>query len=117
MPTLKPEIEVIALKNPWSRERHHARVMPALGAIIDIAPTPRVVPGVIARQPPRPEERRNRRVGPVRLMVHQLDRAISYDARAERRALAAANEALEPMSRTWWARLSRALRGLMGGRG
>lgn len=103
-------------RTEWSREAHYARVLPALGQIIDITPTPMVVPSVIARQAPTPEQR-NRRVGGLRLMAHQLDRAILTDARAERLALQAANEALEPMSRTWWARLSRAVRGLLGGRG
>ena len=110
--------EVRTLKNQWSREEHYARCLPALGQIIDIGPTltPMVVPSVIERQAPTPEQR-NRRVGGLRLMAHQLDRAILTDARAERLALAAANEALEPMHRSWWARAIRAVRSLVGGRG
>jgi hypothetical protein len=110
----KPElIEVRALRNEWSREAHYARVLPALGTIIDVTPTPRVVPGVIARQPRTPE-RVNRRVTKPQLIAHQVTRALLVDLRTERLALAAANEALEPLSRTWWARLSRAVRSLVG---
>lgn len=112
---LKPDHEVRTLKNPWSREQHYARCLPALGVVIDITPTPRVVPGVIARQPPRPEERRvNARATPIRLLDHQVELAILIDARAERLALVAANEALAPLHRSWWARAVRAVRSLVG---
>jgi hypothetical protein len=104
----KPElIEVRALRNEWSREAHYARVLPALGLVIDV--TPRCV----AQQPPRPEERRNQRVAPVRLIAHQTARELAM----ERRALEAANEALAPLHRSLAMRLWRAVRSLVGGRG
>lgn len=86
----------------WKREDHRARVMPALGVVIDITPTP--------------EQRVNRRVTKMELAAHQQRRAVAVDAARERMALEAANEALHPLAQTWWARLSRALRSLMGGR-
>jgi hypothetical protein len=102
---VKPEIEVIAIKNPWRREDHYARTMQAL-SVIDITPS------VIAKQPRTPE-RVNRRVTKPQLIAHQVTRALLVDLRTERLALAAANEALEPLSRTWWARAVRAVRGLL----
>lgn len=51
----------------------------------------------------------NRRVDGTELAAHQA-------RRAEWMALQAANEALEPMRRAWWARCARWLRGLVGKR-
>lgn len=106
----------------WRREDHYAKTLPALGLVIDITPTP--------------EQRVNRRVTKMELEAHQARRTVAFQSsrseevtpkvqhgplvvkhgRIERMALEAANEALEPLARTWWARLSRRLRGLMGGR-
>lgn len=104
---VKPDHTVSHLKQPWHREQHHARVMYALN-IIDITPA------CIAAQPRTPEARVNRRVVPVRLLTHQVDRAIAVDAAAERRALEAANAALHPMHTSLAARLWRAVRGMFG---
>lgn len=106
----------------WKREDHRARVMPALGVVIDITPR--------HARPPEQDVAAvrsgslrtglsvliNRRVTKMELEAHQARRTVAVDAARERMALEAANEALEPLERTWWARLSRALRGLMGGR-
>lgn len=54
----------------------------------------------------------NRRVTRMELEAHQARRR----AAVEGAALQAANEALEPMRRAWWARAARWLRGLVGKR-
>lgn len=102
---VKPDNKIADLKQSWSREQHHARVLYAVN-IIDITPA------CIAAQPRTPEQRPNRRVVPVKLLTHQVDRAIAVDAHAERRALEAANAALHPMHRSLAMRMWRAVRGM-----
>lgn len=112
----------------WRREDHKARIVAQHPAVrfdvIDITPrharTPEPEQAVAAV---RSGSLRtglavliNRRVTKMELEAHQARRTVAVDAARERMALEAANEALEPLARTWWARLSRALRGLMGGR-
>lgn len=91
----------------WRREDHYARVMAAPAHVkfdvIDITP----------RHAPTPE-----RVPLPEQDVRELARAGRHRAavafkREELVALAYAGEALEPLSRTWWARLMRRLRGLV----
>ena len=105
---VKPDQNPVShLKQSWNREQHYARVLYALD-IIDITPA------CIAAQPRTPEQRPNRRVVPIRLLTHQVDRAIAVDAHVERRALEAANAALHPMHTSLAARLWRAVRGMFG---
>lgn len=57
---------------------------------------------------------KNRRATRLELAAHQARRAEMMAI--EGAALKAANEALEPLARTWWARAARWLRGLVGKR-
>lgn len=125
--TRKPEFQSSrSEENPWRREAHYARVMHALD-IIDITP------GVVARQPPMPERRANRRAQLPELIAHQVERQMFQSSRSEdvkpkvprnllvvkhgrieREALEAANAALHPLERSWWTRAARWLRGVFG---
>jgi hypothetical protein len=85
----------------WNREDHYARIVAQHPAtrfdVIDITPAS--------------EALINRRVTREQLERHHARR----NQVIELRALEEAQRALEPMAQTWWARLARALRGLMGG--
>lgn len=87
----------------WKREDHYAKTLPALGQIIDITPRHRPTP----ERAPVPEQDA-REV--VRAGRHRA--AVAFK-REEVAALAYAGEALEPMAKTWWAKLMRRLRGLV----
>lgn len=67
----------------------------------------------MGRMVPTPEQRVNRRVTKMELEAHQQRRTVALDAARERAALEAANAALYPLERSWWARLMRRLRGLV----
>lgn len=87
----------------WRREDHYAKTLPALGQIIDI--TPRHAP--TPERAPIPEQ-------DVREVVRAgRHRAAVAFKREEVAALAYAGEALEPMAKTWWAKLMRRLRGMV----
>lgn len=98
-------------ENPWRREAHHAKALYALDII-------EITPGVVARQPPLPESRRNVRSTTPALIAHQVQRQITMEARQdkrrEREALEAANAALHPLERSWWTRAARWLRHAFG---
>jgi hypothetical protein len=87
----------------WQREDHKTRVLRAgdvlkVQGVIDITPAP--------------ERLINRRVTREQLELHHARR----NQVIELKALAEAQRALEPMASSWWARLYRTARELMGTR-